>query len=78
MGLGPGAAVIDLRWYRDFRLRPARKDKSPSFTVSVDAFNVLNHVNYQNFIGALASPFYGQAVGSQPPRRLQIGCRYQF
>lgn len=78
MGLGPGAAVIDLRWYRDFRLRPARKDKSPSFTVSVDAFNVLNHVNYQNFVGALTSPFYGQAVGSQPPRRLQIGCRYQF
>ncbi|MEZ5398908.1 MAG: TonB-dependent receptor [Bryobacteraceae bacterium] len=77
-GLGPGAAVIDLRWYRDFRLRPARKDKSPSFTVSVDAFNILNHVNYQNFVGALTSPFYGQAVGSQPPRRLQIGCRYQF
>jgi outer membrane receptor protein involved in Fe transport len=77
-GLGPGAAVIDLRWYRDFRLRPVRKDKSPSFTVSVDAFNVLNHVNYLNFVGALTSPFYGRAVGSQPPRRLQIGCRYQF
>lgn len=77
-GLGPGSAVIDLRWYRDFRLRPARKDKSPSFTVSVDAFNVLNHVNYQNFVGALTSPFYGHAIGSQPPRRLQIGCRYQF
>lgn len=77
-GLGPGAAVIDLRWYRDLRLRPARKDQGPTFTLSVDAFNVLNRLNFQNFVGALTSPFYGQAVGSQPPRRLQIGCRYQF
>ena len=77
-GRGPGAAIIDLRWYRDFRLNPAKKDKSPSATISVDAFNLLNHVNYLNFVGALTSPFYGQAVGSQPPRRLQIGCRFQF
>jgi outer membrane receptor protein involved in Fe transport len=77
-GLGPGAAVIDLRWYRDFHLHPAKKDKSPSLTISADAFNLLNRVNYQNFVGALTSPFYGSAVGAQPPRRLQIGCRYQF
>ena len=77
-GLGPGAAVIDLRWYRNFRLYPARNDKSPSFTISVDAFNVLNRVNFQNFVGALTSPFFGQAVGTQPPRRLQMGFRYQF
>jgi outer membrane receptor protein involved in Fe transport len=77
-GLGPGAAVIDLRWYREFRLYPSRKDKSPSLTLSVDAFNVLNHVNYQNFVGALTSPFLGQAVGSLPPRRMQLGARFQF
>jgi hypothetical protein len=77
-GLGPGAAILDVRWYRDFRLFPSRKDKSPSFTISVDAFNVLNHVNYQNFVGALTSPFFGQAVGSLPPRRLQVGGRFQF
>jgi hypothetical protein len=77
-GLGPGTAVIDLRWYRDVKLRPAEKEKSPRLTISVDAFNVLNRVNYQNFIGALSSPFYGKAVGTHPPRRLQVGCRYQF
>jgi outer membrane receptor protein involved in Fe transport len=77
-GRGPGAATIDLRWYREFRLHPAKKDKSPSVTVSIDAFNVLNRVNYQNFVGALTSPFYGSAVGSQPPRRMQIGSRFQF
>jgi len=46
--------------------------------VGVDAFNLLNRVNYQNFIGALTSPFYGRAVATQPPRRLQIGLRFQF
>jgi hypothetical protein len=77
-GFGPGAAVIDVRWYRDFPLMPSKKEKSPSFTISVDAFNVLNHVNYQNYVGALTSPFFGQAVGSLPPRRMQLGGRFRF
>jgi hypothetical protein len=77
-GIGPGGAITDVRWYREFRLYPSRKDKSPSLTISVDAFNVLNHVNYQNFVGALSSPFFGRAVGSLPPRRMQLVCRFQF
>ena len=77
-GKGPGAAVIDLRWFRELRLKPSAKDKSPLATVSVDAFNLLNHVNYQNYIGALSSPFFGQATGSLPARRLQLGLRFQF
>jgi hypothetical protein len=76
--LGPGAAIVDVRWYRDFRFRPALKDKSPSVTLAVDAFNVLNRVNYQNYVGALSSPFFGRAVATQPPRRLQVGARFQF
>ena len=28
-GLGPGAAVIDLRWYRDFRLQPSEEGQEP-------------------------------------------------
>lgn len=77
-GKGPGAAVLDLRWYREFRFRPARKDKSPSLTVSADAFNLPNRVNYQNYAGALSSPFFGRAVATQPPRRMQMGLRLQF
>jgi hypothetical protein len=75
---GPGAAVIDLRWFRELRLKPSAKDKSPLVTVSVDAFNLLNHVNYQNYLGSLSSPFFGQATGSLPARRLQLGLRFQF
>lgn len=77
-GLGPGAAIVDLRWYRDFRFHTAKKDKSPSLTIAGDAFNVLNRVNYQNFVGSLTSPFFGRAVGTLPPRRLQLGARFQF
>ncbi|MFN0106712.1 MAG: TonB-dependent receptor domain-containing protein [Bryobacteraceae bacterium] len=77
-GHGPGQIIVDLRWYRDFRFRPAMKDKSPSLTTAIDAFNVFNRVNYQNYIGALTSPFYGRAVASQPPRRLQLSLRFQF
>lgn len=69
---------LDLRWYREFRFEPSKKDKSPSVTLSVDAFNLLNRVNYQNYIGTLTSPFFGQAVGTLPARRLQMGLRLQF
>lgn len=77
-GQGPGAAIVDLRWYRDFRLQPERKEKSASVTLSVDAFNILNRVNYQNYIGSLSSPFFGRAVSTLPPRRLQLAARFQF
>ncbi len=62
----------------EFRLQAAKKDKSPSLTFSLDAFNILNRVNYQNYVGSLSSPFYGQAVATQPARRLQAGLRLQF
>lgn len=77
-GAGPGLVVVDLRWYREFRLQPAKKENSPTATLSLDAFNLFNRVNYQNFVGALSSPFFGTAVATQPPRRLQLGFRVQF
>jgi outer membrane receptor protein involved in Fe transport len=77
-GNGPGAAIVDVRWYRDFRLQPAKKDQGPQLTLGVDAFNVLNRVNYQNFVGSLTSPFFGRAVATLPPRRLQLSARFQF
>ena len=77
-GRGPGTALFDLRWYHDFKFQSSRKEKSPSVTLSADAFNLLNHVNYPGFSGALTSPFYGRAVTTLPARRLQLGLRFQF
>jgi len=77
-GNGPDFVGLDLRWYREFKLRPPSKENSPSMTFSVDAFNVLNRVNYQNYLGALSSPLFGKPAGALPPRRIQAGFRVQF
>jgi len=46
--------------------------------IFVQAYNVLNHVNPIGFRGVLTSPFYGTATASTPPRRVEIGTRFDF
>ena len=76
---GPAYADLDLRWSRDFSVRKSKKkDEGVRATVAVDAFNILNEVNYSSFIGNLSSPFFGQAIAAQPPRRLQLSFRLKF
>ena len=75
---GPGYADLDVRWSHDFVLSAAKKAKSPTATVGVDAFNILNHVNYSNYVGNISSPFFGRAISAQPPRRLQLSVRFKF
>ena len=41
-----GMAIDNLRWYREFRFQPSKKDKSSAITFSADAFNIFNRVNY--------------------------------
>ncbi len=48
-GQGHGQTIIDLRWYHDFLLHPAKKDKSPAITTAIDASS---------------SPFHGHAVAN--------------
>lgn len=75
---GPGYADFDLRWSRDFFLASAKRDKGPMVTLGVDAFNILNRVNYVSFIGDFSSPFFGKPVAAQPSRRLQVSFRFRF
>lgn len=75
---GPGFAELDMRWSRDFFFVKAKKDKGPAATIGMDAFNLLNRVNYAGFSGNLSSPFFGRAVAAQPPRRLQLSVRFKF
>ncbi len=77
-GQGPGYASIDLRWFRRFALRPDPKNEGPALTVAVDAFNVFNRTNFDNYVGALTSPFFGRSVASLPARRLQLSLRFEF
>ena len=75
---GPGYADVDLRLSRDFFFVRASKDKGPTATLGLDAFDVLNHVNYVSFVGTLSSPFFGKPVAALPARRLQASFRFRF
>jgi hypothetical protein len=75
---GPAYAEFDLRWSRDFRLAPPHHEVAPTVTISMDAFNVLNQVNYTSYVGNSNSPLFGHAVSAQPPRRLQLSTRFSF
>jgi len=74
---GPGYADLDVRWSHGFGFTAAKQTKATA-TIGVDAFNVLNHVNYSNYVGNISSPFFGRAISAQPPRRLQLSFRFKF
>jgi hypothetical protein len=67
-----------LRWSKDLPLHSRDKDSGPTLAFAVDAFNVLNRVNYSSFVGDLSSPFFGHAIASQPARRIQAGLKLEF
>jgi outer membrane receptor protein involved in Fe transport len=76
---GPGAATLDLRWSREFRLnQEKKKDEGPVITLGVDAFNALNRTNYAGFVGNLSSPFFGLPVAARPARRVQLRLSFEF
>jgi hypothetical protein len=44
----------------------------------LQAFNLLNHTNLGVFNGVQTSPYFAQATSAQPPRRLEVGTRFNF
>jgi hypothetical protein len=50
------------------------------FTIEfyVQAFNVLNRINYVNFSGNLQSPFFGQPTSAAQARRVEVGTQFRF
>jgi carboxypeptidase family protein/TonB-dependent receptor-like protein len=44
----------------------------------VEAFNLFNAVNHDQYIGALLSPLYAQPVSAFPPRRIQLAAVVRF
>jgi hypothetical protein len=55
-----------------------RHKEGPLATVAVNSFNVLNYTNDVTYIGVVTSPFFGQAVAAQPPRRMQLDLEFKF
>ena len=75
--VGPDYTELDLKWSHEVPLRKG-DDEGPKLTLGVEAFNVLNRVNYAGYIGNLSSPFFGQAVAAQPPRRFQLSVTFEM
>jgi len=44
----------------------------------LQAYNLLNRVNYQNYSGSLRSPFYGEPTSAGPARRIELGMMFGF
>ena len=66
------------RFALDERDRTTGRDEGPRIAATLDAFNVLNQVNYAGYVGNLSSPFFGLPVSARPARRLQVGLRFTF
>ena len=54
------------------------RSQGPSVTIALDAFNVLNHVNFGPFVGDLSSPFFGRPASAGSARRLQASLGFKF
>jgi outer membrane receptor protein involved in Fe transport len=74
---GTGAATLDMRWSREWPLHPGRKE-GLGLETGVDAFNLLNRVNYTSFVGNLSSSFFGLPVSAAPARRMQLSLTVRF
>jgi hypothetical protein len=53
-------------------------DNKLRMTLYIQAYNLLNHVNLANFVGAEASPFFRQPTSALPSRRFELGAKLNF
>jgi hypothetical protein len=44
----------------------------------ISANNVLNHVNYLNYVGNMKSPYYLQPTSAAQARRIEVGMNFRF
>jgi outer membrane receptor protein involved in Fe transport len=75
---GSGRFRLDLRWSKEWPLSAARKDDGPKLSFGIEAYNVLNFVSYDKFVGNLSSPLFGLPVSSRPSRRLHLYSGIRF
>jgi hypothetical protein len=81
-GQAPGFARLDLRLKKLFETpRPLKRrvtDESGELELSIDAFNVLNRVNYREIVGVRSSPFFGRPISAESARAIQFAITYSF
>ena len=75
-GRGPAFAQVDVHLSRTFHFE--KNKHRPRVEFGIDAFNVLNSVNYKDYIGTLTSRFFGRANAANPPREVQLSSQLYF
>jgi hypothetical protein len=74
----PSYVDLDLRWGHDFAITPNKDEEAPRLGFSAGAFNVLNHDNPTGIDPVETSTSFAQPTSAAPPRRIQLGMRFQF
>jgi hypothetical protein len=75
-GQGPGQLSVDTHLSRNFTLRGG--EHSINAEVGIDSFNVLNHANFNNYVGVLTSPLFGQPNSALDGRQMQFTFQVRF
>ncbi|HEY1984770.1 MAG TPA: TonB-dependent receptor [Terracidiphilus sp.] len=74
----PSYVDLDLRWGHDFAITPNKSEEAPRLGFSAGAFNVLNHENPASIDQVDTSSAFGEVTAVNPPRRVQLGMRFEF
>jgi len=74
----PSYYDLDLRWGHDFAITPNKDEEAPRLGFSAGAFNLINHPNPTGIDPVETSADFGEVTSVAPPRRIQLGMRFQF
>ena len=74
----PSYVDLDLRWGHDFAVTPKKDEDAPRLGFSAGAFNLLNHPSAAGIDQVETSADFGQVTSVNPPRRIQLGMRFEF
>jgi hypothetical protein len=74
----PSYVDLDLRWGHDFPITANKDEEAPHVGLSAGAFNVINHPNASGIDPIETSSQFGQVTSVAPPRRIQLGMRFEF
>ena len=74
----PSYVDMDLRWGHDFAFTSNKDEDAPKLGFSAGAFNLLNPVNGGGIDQVVNTSSFGEITSAAPPRRIQLGMRFEF